>query len=658
MAEDFGFSELVTQAKLGNRESMDRLVQLAEPRLCAYIYRTTLDKGLTDDAVQETLLAMVKSLKDLQKTESFWPWLFQVASSKTNQLLRTVKRTSAAQFSTLEDSLLESILRDDSQEAVSSLIRRELAQLIVKATAGLKHRQRAVVALRCFEGMSYAEVAQAVGCKEREARISFFRAKQSLKKQLSRRGFSKSSLLLALILFGKLTAPTEAAAVSVTVAPGMLTGIGILAKLFGLAKSHLAKISAAALLLVAIACWHFWPESVLNRADVRSVHFTVQSVESSLDSSSSSSSSSGSPISTDRDGEPLRTRAFYETWLYFPQGPDGPVFKREQRWGNIEQTEEECSWLQDGKANYYYRHRVQMPLDERAIHVTNDPLWALLLPTDAPDFADFILEMCGRHPSLAYIRDEKTGLLTGRIDNRVPTVKNFKTTYEYNKLDEKFLEYNWPEEVKVVDKRDAMHKRGWTYFQITGQIGNKDISGRGRIPFVYAAYKEHSPWLQLRISDGLSIVDSSGGAYLLDGFGTVQAHYPAGSFFKGLGRPWMGIRAYDSVRRDAAEKRIRFEYERLDEGGWVTLLRDEDYSHTRAVYFIDMEKDIIESISFSISSGAELIEGSLKFSYLDEVRDVGDEFAEPGPMDCELPVRQAAGVLWLLQLAEGTLGEF
>ena len=183
MGKDLDFSELVTQAGLGNRESMDKLAQLAEPRLRAFIYRTTLDEELTGDLLQEALLQMVESLSSLQKVESFWPWLFQIASSKIKQFFRTKKRASEVQFSTLEDSLLESVLRDDSHQPISSVVRRELGQLIVEATARLKHRQRAIVSLRCFEGLSYTEIAQAIGCREVDARVSFFRAKQSMKKK-------------------------------------------------------------------------------------------------------------------------------------------------------------------------------------------------------------------------------------------------------------------------------------------------------------------------------------------------------------------------------------------------------------------------------------------------------------------------------------------
>jgi len=653
MAEQINFCQLVEQARQGNRESMDQLAREAELRLRAYVYRTTLDEELTNDLVQEALLEMVKSLKGLRRVQNFWPWVFRIASNKTIDYFRMRKSSRTRQFSTLEDSLLESVLQDETQEALGAVMRRELGQMIFRAIATLKHRQRAILALRCFEEMPYPQIAQAIGCTENEARVSFFRTKQVLKKLLSRRGFSKSSLLMALIFFGKLTAPTKAAALNVTVKSSVLKGVGAKAAILGFAKTPWAAAPAAAVLIAAFVGLNLPSGGLPDRSEVRSVHFVSQGVWDMSDSGSSSSSSSSSFGGSSRsvDGaRPMKTKGAYETWMYFPEGPDGPVIRRDQRY-NIEQTEEQCGWLQDGNANYYYH------AGEKRIYIRNDPLSALVLATDPPESAEFIMAMTGSHPNLKYIRDVKTGLLAGKIDNRVPSVKDFKTKYKYNSLSPKFFEYGWGADTEVVDERDEMHKRGWTYFKINGRVGAKSISGRGRIPFVYSVSKNHSPWVELEIADGFRILDTGRGAYLLERGGAVSGRYPPGSFFKGLCRPWMGIRAYDIVRRDAAEKRIRFENERFAEQGWVRLLADEGASETDVTYSIDMARDVIESIGFSQGEEGDSGEDFLQFSYLDEVADAGAEFIEPAAPDCDLPLAESMGIIWLLRLGEGTLGE-
>ena len=65
--------------------------------------------------------------------------------------------------------------------------------------------------------MSYSDIAEVMGCSEFAAQKLFYRAKGSLKKQLIRRGLGRGSLMIALTMYGRLTAPTKAAAASVSV---------------------------------------------------------------------------------------------------------------------------------------------------------------------------------------------------------------------------------------------------------------------------------------------------------------------------------------------------------------------------------------------------------------------------------------------------------
>ncbi len=84
--------ELVKQAQLGCQESMSRLTQVAKGSLCAYIYRLTLNNDLAEDLLQETLLEMVKSLKNLkfERANQFWAWLYRTALGKVQFYIAVV----------------------------------------------------------------------------------------------------------------------------------------------------------------------------------------------------------------------------------------------------------------------------------------------------------------------------------------------------------------------------------------------------------------------------------------------------------------------------------------------------------------------------------------------------------------------------------------
>ena len=73
MDDDKDYIELVQQAQLGNRESLDTLAGLVRGRLYAYVYRIVLQEHLAQDIVQESMLEMFKVLGKMKRSDMFWP---------------------------------------------------------------------------------------------------------------------------------------------------------------------------------------------------------------------------------------------------------------------------------------------------------------------------------------------------------------------------------------------------------------------------------------------------------------------------------------------------------------------------------------------------------------------------------------------------------
>lgn len=249
-----GFAELIRRAQLGDQQSMNQLAQLVEGRLFAYIYRLTLHYDLAQDLLQETLLHMVKSLRDLEQVDRFWLWLFRTAMGKVQHHFRDKKQEYRVRIATLDKQRLAEYASRGHDDGLNSLLRTELSDAICQAMAKLKLTYRNVLILRCFEQLSYAEIADLMGCKELRARVLFFRAKHSLKQRLSRRGFSKSLLLIALGLFEVITAPTKSASAAGMVSTASLD-VGVLATLVGAAGTKLgvAIMTAVAALTLGLS---------------------------------------------------------------------------------------------------------------------------------------------------------------------------------------------------------------------------------------------------------------------------------------------------------------------------------------------------------------------------------------------------------------------
>jgi hypothetical protein len=218
-----------------------------------------------------------------------------------------------------------------------------------------------------------------------------------------------------------------------------------------------------------------------------------------------------------------------------------------------------------------------------------------------------------------------------------------------NVLNEEYFLSSWPDSVRVIDDRDPMHERGWTYFEVDGEIAGRRVSGRGRLPFVYAAARVHYPWLELSVGGRPAVVDTPAGARIYDGTGRVSSRPAGGSFFAGLPRPWTGLHAIDTIRRDAAEQRLRFETTYDSDNGCATITAHaEDFA---LIYTVNLEMDVVEAITFCTEATAGPTRlGELHFTYLQEADEVAGAFAAPANVNSGSAPRQKDGMLWLRRL--------
>jgi RNA polymerase sigma-70 factor (ECF subfamily) len=607
------YIELVKQAQLGDEKSVNRLAELGRRRLGAYIYRLTLDEDLTQDIIQESMLEMLKFLNKLERAERFWPWLFRIAGNNLHdhwdhERLQKTKLKSKRPYA---DSA-------DKQQGLENMVSQELKQVVSAAMTALRPRHRKVLILRCYEEMSYSEISEVMACSEFAARRLFHRAKNSLAKQLSRRGLGRGSLLMALVLFGKMTAASEAAAASVSVT-GAVIKVGTVAALGSLVTSKTSVVSLAIVGVLAVGT--VVTTLLPDKASVGNNHGPAASVLAASPSAQAAGDSE-------------------EFWYYFPEGPGRPMMMRVKLGAG--EGRHNSQFLQNDQSNYHYHNN--------AICINNNRMFlgdlsVLRLPTDSPELAGFISRVEGREEQAEYVPNREKGLLVITTRNSPQGPDRSLVTRHSNVLDERYFLPDWPAEAKVIDNRDAMHKRGWTYFRIAGHINGQEVSGAGRIPFVYAASKRFSPWLKLQLAGGSKIVDSGAGACVYNKSGEVAARYKGGSFFKGLSRPWMGLHTIDIVRRDAAEQEVWFETKSVPDSRQVEVVLS--CKQVKLVYTIDMETDVVEKITFAGTDGSE---GELRFSYLQDIESTGDEFASPRAASSRRSQQSSGGMLWLVKL--------
>jgi RNA polymerase sigma-70 factor (ECF subfamily) len=611
--------ELIRRAQRGDRQCLDELAGQARERLHTYIYRLTQQDDLAQEIVQESLLEMCMVIGKLKQADRFWPWLYGIAVNK----LRRYYRTERTQRKVAVSSAERKGTLKNRQEGLEDLVSEELKQIVSAAMQKLRMRHKAVLIMRCYDEMTHSEIAESMGCSEFGTRMLFLRAKKALLRELSRNGFGKGSLLAALVLFGKMTAPSEAAAaqVSVTAATtkvGLLAGIACMAT----SKTAIVSLTAAGALTAGtiVATSKPWKQAAeAPRPATASAQAIGQFGQSS--------------------------NAEEEYWYYFPQGPVKPMMLR----AKSGTAGDKSYWqiLQNDRANYYFH--------DNNVYINNYRTWAsdlsvLKIPTDDPELTDFICQVEASTSTINHIAATGKGLLVIAARSDAKDGNRPWAVRHYNVLEEDYFQDDWPATARIFDNRDTMHRRGWTYFRVTGQINGKSVSGTGRIPFVYATSEKYSPWLKLQMGS-LTIVDTYGEAYLSRSESGRLGTYAGGSFFQGLARPWMGLHTIDTVRRDAAEQRVLFETKHTPDSQFAQV--ELICKGIRLIYKIDLETDVIDEITFSTDQGNT---GNLKFSYLQSIEGVSEEFAAPGRPRQQTTSRSGPGLLWLVQLVEGSLG--
>ena len=252
-----GLSSIIIKAQQGDKASMGQLAETAEARLLTYIFRLTLSQDLSEELCQKTLVKMVQSLETLEHIDRFWNWLLRHAMGEVQHYYRDQKRRHEVETEALNREYFKQYVARNHQDGLNESARIELSEIIYDAIAELRFAYRNVLVLRCYEELSFAEIAQFMDCKELRARVLFFRARHALRRHLYRNGFSKENLLTGLGFFGILTLSSKATSTACSVKTASMN-VGLTAALVGSLGTRfgVAVITSASALLACITFSH------------------------------------------------------------------------------------------------------------------------------------------------------------------------------------------------------------------------------------------------------------------------------------------------------------------------------------------------------------------------------------------------------------------
>ena len=177
---------LVEKANAGDMRAFELLVIKYQRRIERLVGRMVRDADLVQDVTQETFIRAYRALHQFRGEAQFYTWLYRIAVNTAKKALADARRSPVVFESALhtggdddETSLPgRELTSHETPETV--LAAQEIAEAVNAAMEALPDDLRQAVTLREIEGLSYDEIAEAMGCPIGTVRSRIFRAREAI----------------------------------------------------------------------------------------------------------------------------------------------------------------------------------------------------------------------------------------------------------------------------------------------------------------------------------------------------------------------------------------------------------------------------------------------------------------------------------------------
>jgi RNA polymerase sigma-70 factor, ECF subfamily len=184
MGEPADESALVRAAQGGDQAAFAELVRLHQRGVYRVAWGLVRNDADADDVAQETFVRAFQALGRFRAGEPLFPWLARIAVNQAYSLHRHRRRRPETSIEPLAEAGRQWAADDDPAEHAADA---ERGRHLREALAGLSDEHRAVLVLRAVEGMSYDEIAHALGVPAGTVMSRLSRARVALRDRLAAR---------------------------------------------------------------------------------------------------------------------------------------------------------------------------------------------------------------------------------------------------------------------------------------------------------------------------------------------------------------------------------------------------------------------------------------------------------------------------------------
>ncbi len=177
---------LVERVQNGDKSAFDVLVLKYQHKIVNLIGRYVSDSHETHDVAQEAFIKAYRALTNFRGESAFYTWLYRIAiNTAKNHLVAQGRRPPGSDIDAQDAEQFDGdhgLKHKDTPEA--ELLRNEVQRTVTQAVASLPEDLKTAISLREFDGLSYEEISDVMGCPIGTVRSRIFRARDAINSQL------------------------------------------------------------------------------------------------------------------------------------------------------------------------------------------------------------------------------------------------------------------------------------------------------------------------------------------------------------------------------------------------------------------------------------------------------------------------------------------
>ena len=169
---------LARRASKGDRRAIATIFERYQQELYGFCLGLLGEPQDAQDALQNTMVKILRALPGEEREISLRPWLYRIAHNEAIELRRHSHPTQ----------VLDGYLVDEQSSVTEQAEQREQLEWLLKDLADLPQRQRTVLVMRELSGLDFAEIGAALDTSGAVVRQSLYEARRNLEQMDRGRG--------------------------------------------------------------------------------------------------------------------------------------------------------------------------------------------------------------------------------------------------------------------------------------------------------------------------------------------------------------------------------------------------------------------------------------------------------------------------------------